>query len=144
MCYSVTFSTTSTEDFAVHGPFYYIDALPSNAREFDVLAYPHRWYLGSRYGGCSCYFWHEDPYNYMPDFTPPEPWMGEQDPEDVEATTAFFNLVARVVGGGHRIDVVDVSDDMMPQYVERLEVSLGNVPQQMLRFYNGWRLDFLP
>jgi hypothetical protein len=143
MCYSVAFSTTSEEDFEMHGPFYYIAPIAENERESEVLGYPNRWYVGCRYGGCSCHFWHTDQYTAVPTFKPLEHWQSEEDPEDVEATTAFFDLVARVVTEGHRIDVMDMSQDMMPQYVMTLPVSLGAVPREMLRFYNGWRFDFM-
>lgn len=112
------------------------------ARDTELLAYPHRWFLTCRYGGCSCHFWHSDYREEAPDFGPLEPWMGEEDPEDVEATSAFFELVARIVGEGHRIDVTDMSDEMMPQYVRSIHVSLREVSRENLRFYDGWRLDF--
>lgn len=144
MCYSVSFSTTSQEDFSVHGPFYYIVPLQERERDWEVLGYPHRWYVGCRYGGCSCHFWHTDNYNEVPSFQPLEPWMEEEDPEDVEATTAFFDLAARIVAEGHRFDVADMWADMMPQYVRTLQVSLSKVPRRLLRFYNGWRFDLIP
>ncbi len=61
MCQLVFFSTTSDEDFTKIASEHFQICEPTASDEpyLELLAYPHRWYLMSRYGGCSCYYRHE-------------------------------------------------------------------------------------
>ncbi|MFI5387579.1 MAG: hypothetical protein ACHQ50_15835 [Fimbriimonadales bacterium] len=145
MCYSIYISTTTDEDLA---------ALPSTLFRFerdpeaetpamrDLLAHPHRWFLTGQGGGCSCHFRHvmgESDFG----FGPPVDWYPE-DEDDVESTHAVYEVFARVVNSGHQVDVVDMWSDMMPQYVDPMEVSLSQVPAESFRFFDGKRFILRP
>lgn len=146
MCYVVAFSTTCADDLAQDPDgHYYIVPLPQDDfAHAENLAYSNKWFLGCRYGGCSCHFWHESRLNAEPDFKPLEAWMPEEDEEDMASTAAFFDFVSSLVLKGYRVDVVDMLEDMMPQYVRSREVSIRDVPREFFRFYDGWRFDLRP
>lgn len=106
-----------------------------------LLAYAHKWYLECRYGGCSCHFRHaQDPRE--PHFAGPSSDEDEDEDEDViESTAAFYDLVTRIVGEGHRLDIVDVWSDTPSERVKNLEVSLAQTPRETFRFIQSYRMN---
>ncbi|HMS54968.1 MAG TPA: hypothetical protein PKA27_06170 [Fimbriimonadaceae bacterium] len=104
------------------------------------LSFPNRWFLECRYGGCSCHFRNWDRQN-PPEFWEPQDWF-EEDPEDVEATQAFYDLVVRLVGEGEKIDIVTVwtGEDVLHERT----ISLVEVSKAAFRFMDGFRFDVVP
>ena len=141
MCYSVYLSTTSMEDLG-HRPgdlfsFASIDK-DDNPEIVGLLAYPARWRLVCRYGGCSCHFRHIE--DESPTFSTPEAWRPE-DADDIESTGAFYDFLRDLLGTGHRVDLIDVWSDARAEYIDLLSVSLGQVDRVAFRFFADWRFD---
>ena len=139
MCYLVYFSTTSEADFSeVRSEHFHVLApdLESDAEGVGLLAYPHRWYLSSRFGGCSCHYRHVCAER---GFGPIEDWSPEE-LDDVEATYGVYDFLLGLVGEGHQVDVVDLWDGDPSEEVVNIEVNLSEVPREHFRFLFGARL----
>ena len=140
MCYVIYLSTTSEEA---------LDDLPRDLCRFapvtdaddmelvELLAHPQRWYLESRYGGCSCHFRHLGGESDMC-FDPPEEWCPEDD-DDVESTAAVYDFLARIVESGHKLDIISAWNGTSPQEIKDLPVSLHAVPRDSFRFFENYR-----
>jgi len=142
MCHLVYFSTTSGEDFSKMLSEHF-QICPTDAAEtqyLEMLAHSHRWYLMSRYGGCSCHFRHD--INEL-GFGPVEDWSPEES-DDIASTLAFFDLLRRLLDEGHRVDVLDVWDGTSNDDVRSIEVALGQIPRDHFRFLEGVRLSLAP
>ena len=143
MCYSIYMSTTSEEHLSSLNSetvrFERIpEDVPSNERPFvDLLNYAHRWYLVSRYGGCSCHYRHLYRSPDM-DFGPPEDWSPE-DEDDIESTQTAYDVFARILREGSRLDVLDVWTDSQVEDIESIEVQLSQIPRDSFRFFEGYR-----
>lgn len=136
MCYLIYLSTTSQED---------LSCLPSNLYHFrsitkeddpaiiNLLGHPVRWYLECQYGGCSCHFRHLDGRRET-DFFPPEDWFPE-DADDIEATKAVYDVLARLLAEGYRVDLLDIWADTPPEAITVLNVSLSAVDRDSFRFF---------
>jgi hypothetical protein len=79
MCYQLVLSTDSPEDLSRHDD----DARVTFTRELPgvpeeaLLAYPHRWFVGSRHG-CSCGFRHLHVSSVELGFGEPVDWYPEE------------------------------------------------------------------
>jgi len=133
MCYSTYFSTTCDRDLASIESDHFIVRLPKaddDEAHLAVLAYPNRWYLSSRFGGCSCHYRHafEDL-----GFGPPVDWYSEE-AGNVEATRHVYDLFHEILSQGHQLDILDVWSDTPVEDVHSIEVALRNVPRDHFRF----------
>jgi hypothetical protein len=155
MCYSIYVSTTSKEDLAGlpedHFQFQRIEGseIGNDLGILALLAYPERWLLLCKYGGCSCHFRHlgevvggrngrrQEPFGV------PEDWMPE-DEEDLESTKAVFDALSLLLSKGNQVDLIDVWTDTAPDSVQTLNVSLGEVPRDAFRFLEGYRMCLSP
>lgn len=136
MCYLIYLSTTSQED---------LSRLPSELYRFrplteeddpaivNLLAHPARWFLECRYGACSCHFRHLDG-GRATDFSPPADWFPE-DADDIEATKAVYDVLARLLAEGQKVDLLDIWTDTPPEAVTSLNVSLSKVDRDSFRFF---------
>jgi hypothetical protein len=142
MCYSVYFSTDSSEDLA-KSPSVFYSVCPfeveSDSQVVDLLGYTQRRFLESRYGGCSCHFRH----SMTEEFGPVEDWDPE-DADDVEATEHFYDLLSRILAEGHRLDIVDIWTDTPVQDVRSIDVFLHRLPRDQFRFLEGIRFELKP
>lgn len=140
MCHITFVSTTSEADFrGVDEPHFHLYPVEADEQEEAAtrLSYPHRWYLEGRYGGCSCHFRNWVRQN-PPEFWEPQDWF-EEDPEDVEATRAFYDLIARLVGEGEKVDIVTVWEG--EDVLHDRELSLSEVSREAFRFMDSIRFD---
>jgi hypothetical protein len=138
MCHITFLSTTAPDDFqGVDDDHFRLERVADDEGEEAArsLAFPHRWYVECRFGGCSCHFrnWLEE---NPPEFGAPEDWF-EEDPEDVEATRAFYDFVAGLVAAGHEVDIVTVWTGSVPRHT--WDVSLSEVSREAFRFMDGFR-----
>ena len=143
MCHTVFISTTSDEDFSEIESDDFGICQPrdeTDGEALQLLAYPHRWYLESQYGGCSCHFRHA---LAGAGFAPVEDWCPE-DTDDIEATGHFYDLLQRVLAEGHQLDVVDLWNGAAEEEVRTIDVELSTVPRDHFRFLNGFRLELRP
>jgi hypothetical protein len=136
MCYLIYLSTTSPEDLSrLPSKLYHFRPI---AKEDDpaivnLLDNPAQWYLECQYGGCSCHFRHLDGGRET-DFFPPADWFPE-DAEDIEATRAVYDLLARLLAEGHGVDLVDIWNGTPPEVITVLDVSLSEVGRDSFRFF---------
>ena len=167
MCYSVYFSTSSSEDFSLLGsdPYYVLrmpdradlvkyasdpNYAPSEAQILeseilDLLAHDHRWYLGSKYGGCSCHFRFAFELNddvkdedLLGLFRPPEDWSPE-DQDNIESTHHFYDLMKRLRAEGSQVDVLCHWSDPDVEDIETMTIDLDKVPRDHFRFFESFR-----
>lgn len=145
MCYLIYMSTTSPEDLSPSGGglfrLFRVDAA-NQEPALTPLRHPRRWYLESKQGGCSCHFRHWMEVN-GDEFGPPVEWFPE-DEEDVESTTAFYDVIARLVSEGHDVDLVDVWNGTDAEAVRAVDVSLSDVDRESFRFFESARFAFKP
>lgn len=148
MCYSVFISTTSAEDFSLLPTSLYRFEIPDNdsdAEPLGVLKHPHKWYLASRYGGCSCHYRHESADNTSETgpsqtFGPPEDWCPE-DAEYVESTAAVYDVFQRVIAEGNQLDALDIWNGADVGIVRAINVSLARTPRESFRFFENHRFE---
>jgi hypothetical protein len=140
MCYSIYFSTDSTEEFdAVDGEFFSVDRpdSESDGPYLALLDHPHKWFLVSKYGGCSCHFRHSEDA----EFAASEEWMHE-DPEDVESTEHAYDFFLALLTNGYVVDLLDVWAGTAPSEVSPLPVDLSTIPRDHFRFIANRKLVF--
>jgi hypothetical protein len=136
MCYLIYLSTTSQEDLSrLPSKLYYFRPLTEedDPAIINLLDNPVRWYLECQYGGCSCHFRHLDGGSET-DFFPPADWMPE-DADDIEATKAVYDVLARLLAEGHKVDLVDIWENTPPEAITVLDVSLSEVDRDSFRFF---------
>ena len=144
MCYIIHLSTTSEEDLSKLPTDNYFIARADKGKDaahLTHLAHPQKWFLMCGYGGCSCHFRHWDVQSDEDrNFSAPEDWYPE-DAEDIEDTAAVYDLLARLLAEGHRVDLLDSwnGDDL--DQIKTLEVSLARTPRSAFRFFSGYRFD---
>src|SRR5437763_1689002 len=94
MCNLVYISTTSEDNLAgLQSELFRFEPMVAeeDVRIQNLLSYPNRWYLASRYGGCSCHYRHRMPgfhpdtpdISIPPSFSKPESWFPEEE-DDLE------------------------------------------------------------
>ncbi len=141
MCYLVFLSTTAQEDLSALGG----ERLGFDPEGFDcdrdvveLLRFPRRWFARSE-SGCSCTFRH-----YAADelvFGEPEDWYPESEAE-VRATGEFYDVVARLVEQGRRVDCVSIWHGTVGSEVRQRRVDLARVTRERFRFFENHRFDF--
>ncbi len=139
MCYSIHFSTDSSEDFACLETenFKVCPAeLEPDSAVGRLLGYAHRWHLLSRHGGCSCHYRHSTDH----EFATVQDWYPE-DEDDVETTGHAYDLLRRITSDGHRLDLVDIWSDEPTDNVRSIDVSLSEVQRDQFRFFAGVRFE---
>jgi hypothetical protein len=145
MCYVVYLSTVSEEDLSAHNHGLFMLSRVEDRDEepaISLLRYPNRWYLESKYGSCSCHFRHWMEGN-GDEFGPTVDWFPE-DPEDVESTAAFYDIVARLVRAGDEVDVVDAWNGTPTEDIRTIDVSLARVDRDSFRFFENARFQLMP
>jgi hypothetical protein len=108
----------------------------SNPEAVDLLAYSHRWFVTSRFGGCSCHFRHWT----ANDLGPVEEWYSEDD-DDVKASQFFFDLLMRILEKGRSLDIIDLLEDETISKIRSMDVHLNQVPRDHFRFLEGIRCE---
>ncbi len=74
------------------------------------------------------------------DFEPPSDWFPE-DADDVEATKAVYDVLARLLTDGHKVDLVDVWENSQPDAITALNVSLSEVGRDSFQFFENHKFD---
>jgi hypothetical protein len=142
MCYVVLLSTTSDADLARHGSdlLCFSRELPDE-HAAHALAYPHRWYVGSK-SGCSCTFRHL--YSTELGFGAPVDWYPEED-DAIAATLEFIAVVRGLVASGAAVDCVDAwsGESNTHGLGEPLAVDLATLADADFRFFEDRRFDFI-
>jgi hypothetical protein len=104
-----------------------------------LLDHPQKWYLESKYGGCSCHFRHWGfIWKNLSDatFSVPVDWSPEDEVE-IESTKAVYDALVDVVKNGYCVDLVDCWSGSEAKDIQTLEVSLTNIPRDQFRFFGG-------
>ena len=146
MCHSIYFSTTSDEDLTLLPQDLFIICRAYheyNSNELSVLRYPQTWYLVCQYGACSCHFRHV--LKYAPQlryFSAVEDWNPEDD-DDVESTSAMYDVFVRLVTEGHALDVLDIWEGDEASSITSMTVSVSDVPRNAFRFFDGVRFELV-
>jgi len=146
MCHLVFFSTDCPDDFLDSPRENFHIERPSDtdlASIGHLLQHANVWYMGCRYGGCSCHFRNLLAESDSLGLGPPEEWF-EEDPEDFGPTIAAFQFFCDIVRHGFNLDVVDVWDGCFPAEADILEVSASKLPPTHFRFIQDTRFDFRP
>src|SRR5579863_4826687 len=142
MCNTLFVSTDSTEDLAALGlpNFTFSPADDSERIKLQgILAYPHKWYVAGRYGGCGCHFRHIPDHPQVDrSFHEPVDWAPE-DPEEVEDTGAMYDLFCRLVSEGAQVDVIDLWNDEVRPGIETLDVRLSEIGREKFLFMENRR-----
>lgn len=114
----------------------------------ELLDHPQKWFLECKYGCCSCHFRHgtgsfhpTTKETFPPTFGPPEDWMAE-DAEDIEATLATHDVLARLLKDGHQADLIDCWYGASPKEIVSLDVNLDKVPRDHFRFFENYKFTF--
>ena len=147
MCYVIYLSTSSGEDFLQLPTdlyrFEHADA-PGEAQAIGLLKYANKWLLLCRYGGCSCHYRHlAGSVGREPEFGPPEDWCPEDD-DNIESTAAVYDVFARILAEGHRLDVLDIWNGENLEAVTSIAVSLSSVPRQAFGFFENYQFELRP
>ncbi len=110
-----------------------------------LLDHQQKWYLQSKYGGCSCHFRHAmgsfsptTKEEYPPEFMAPADWYHE-DQEDIESTLAVCGTISKLLADGFSVDMVNQWNGIGPDEIQTLEVSLQNVPNDHFRFFENYK-----
>ena len=146
LCYSVYMSTTAAGALAAGNSGHYrLRQWDGDAPEIvGLLAYPARWELLGRHGGCSCHFRHlvEQNIGHL-GFGPPVDWFPE-DEDDLEATRAVYDLLSRLLETGNQVDLIDVWSDPSPDNIHSVAVSLREAGRDSFSFWENRRMDLKP
>jgi hypothetical protein len=140
-CYQVLLSTDARGDLSTHNDdlVVFSQTLPGLPEE-ALLAYPSRWFVGSRQG-CSCGFRHLASVELG--FGEPVDWYREE-PQDVAATVRFIAIVRELIARGARVDCIDAWDHREgPAHLAgTLAVDLARVADHAFRFMENHRFVF--
>jgi len=144
MCHLVFFSTDSDEDF-LQAPTddFRIETPGGDDLEAirGLLAYPNVWYMGCRYGGCSCHFCYRFT-GYEPPLGPHEDWMGNEEDDDIVATLGAYRFFKGIIESGHKLDVLSVWDGEIPEVATDVNISVATLPPEHFRFIQDVRFVF--
>ncbi|MDZ4860115.1 MAG: hypothetical protein SGI88_14145 [Candidatus Hydrogenedentes bacterium] len=139
MCYSLYLSTNSDANLAQYNSEL-IRFGPLGERDYayaDLLAYPNRWYVGSK-SVCSCAFRHAEE---TLGFGAPEDWFEEED-DDIAATKELYTVIKTLMSSGHKVDCVDTWEGVCPTQINFLEIQLADVPADAFRLFENYRFTF--
>jgi len=143
MCYSVYLSTTSSEDLSKRSSdwvrFEKLEKTP-DASYADRLAFPNRWYVGSK-SGCSCTFRHLFRLSIELGFSEPVDWYPEGS-DEIEATKELYAVLAHFTSGGFEVDLIDDWGSTPPEALATVEVSLSDVSAGAFRLFEDHRFIF--
>jgi hypothetical protein len=142
MCYELYLSTSSSEELTEHNSelLRFERREPSRNEIAGVLLNPQRWFVGSK-SGCSCTFRHLAGGDLG--FDEPQDWSPE-DQDNVRATAELYRVIASLVGGGNRVDCVDLWPSNESAEFQTLSVSLAKVPEKAFRLFENYRFVFEP
>lgn len=142
MCNVLYLSTDSPDDLTVHNT----ELLRFEKQADDpakpgiaLLAYPNRWYVGSK-SGCSCTFRRFCVGNTM-EFGEPVDWHLEGQ-DEIDASAQFYSVVESLLTAGHQVDCLDTWNDELPAEIETIHVSFAAVSAAAFRFFEGYRFTF--
>ena len=143
MCYLVYLSTTNREDLShLSSTLYHF--LPLTTEDdlalVKLLDHPILWYLECQYGGCSCHFRYLCEGNDMA-FAPPADWSPEE-VDDIEATKTVYDVLAKMLADGHKVDIIAVWDDAQAEAITVRDVSLSEVDRDSFRFFENHKFNF--
>ena len=141
MCYLIYMSTDYGEDLSRHN-----SALIRFEKDFsncepevlELLQYKYHWYIGSK-AGCSCTFRHL--LSVELDFGEPVDWYEEQ-PDEIEATKIFYDVVASLISSGNRVDCMDIWSGAKKEQIKRLTVDLLSITRDTFRFFENHHFVF--
>lgn len=162
MCNLIALSTTCPDDLRqIEQTCCVFEPLGEDDPLGALLELRHRWFVSSRYGGCSCHFrhwtgWYNHPGETRsdgtpvmhretePHFGPPEDWFPEDD-DDVRATAEFWDILHGLATDHHAVEVACVWESSNADYeVRTVDVSLREVTREAFRFCDGWRFRIRP
>ena len=141
MCYRVFLSTTSGLDLALHNTNLLRFAKLTDDLDEPVtkhLAFPHRWYVGSE-SDCSCTFRHA---MYVDQgFEVPQDWCPEQ-VDAIDGTCEMYDVVASLLHGGARVDLIDFWDHSAEEIIEDLTLFSKDINRATFRLFENCRFVF--
>jgi hypothetical protein len=141
MCYLVYLSTDDDTDLRVHNsPLVAFDRNLDRGEKapLGILQFAHRWYVGSA-TGCSCAF--RQLISIELGFDVPQDWCPE-DPDNIEATKQFYDVVAELVGLGRLVDCMSWWVRTPEDNVIRMNVDLASVSRDHFRFFENHHFVF--
>lgn len=141
MCYMVYLSTDSGRDLSQDDrpPLLMFEKDPVNPDPgISLLRHPHKWFVGAM-GACSCYFRHLPAIELG--FGPPEDWYPE-DPENIESTKQFYDVVAALLAAGSQVDCVAAWRGTPADAIDHLDVDLAVVSREAFRFFEEHHFAF--
>jgi len=142
MCYCVLLSTTADKDLSEHNvPPYVVfqrDLSHCESGAAEALRYPRKWFVGIK-SACSCTFRHLSAVHLG--FAAPEDWCPEE-PEEIEATGQFYDVVAGLLSAGKKVDCVSRWAGSPKNAIKHLDVDLSSVPRDTFRFFENHHFLF--
>lgn len=145
MCHLIFFSTDCEDDLLdTPQDNYRIERPPQKVVEElePLLAHKNTWYMGCRYGGCSCHFRNLLKESASLGFGEPEEWFKEEE-DDFGPTIAAFEFFEDLIKRGHKVDVHDVWADEIPAKAKTVKVSVSKLPPSHFRFIQNLRFEFV-
>ncbi|WP_460597988.1 hypothetical protein [Geomonas sp. Red276] len=138
-------STTSKADLTASGKYVVFSKEIPDIAEAQFLKYPHKWFLTTHEGTCSCGFRHVERWNIdLLGFCEPEEWSPE-DEDDILATHDFVDVITSLLKDGDSVDTVTAwlqDEEMSHDLVGDMEVKLSEVGMERFRFYDGYRFEY--
>ena len=142
MCYVLYLSTDSPVNLTARNSglvtFERLEGMPED-RVMDRLEFPHRWFVGSAGGGCSCGFRHLCSTDLG--FGEPVDWFPEE-PDEIDATKELYGVICWLLESGHRVDLVDRWEGVEPGDIHNLRVPLADVTAESFRLFENYRFTF--
>jgi hypothetical protein len=138
MCYSVYISTDTTTDLTAHNSeFVRFERLSdsNNDPTTVLLAYPQKWYIGSK-SGCSCSFRHLMSIDLG--FSDPVDWY-EEEQDDIAATQELYSIFTTILSSGYHIDLIDSWQGAQAGDIKMLDVSLNEVSNTAFRLFENYK-----
>ena len=140
MCYLLYLSTSSSEDLTRNNSdlinFQRLE-ITEDAR-LSLLRNQEKWFVGSK-SGCSCTFRHL--FSVELGFGEPQDWFPE-DEDQLRATAALYQVIARLVGAGNRVDCLDIWQGADEADIRTKVVSLNAVSEKAFRLFENYHFVF--
>jgi hypothetical protein len=142
MCYRLFLSTSSPEDLTRYNSEWVRFRRPDVGDSLSTTALENtqQWFVGSM-DGCSCRFRHLADGDLG--FGEPQDWM-EEDEDSIRATRELYRAIASLVRGGHKVDCLDLWQEMEPVSIHTMSVRLSEVPAEAFRLFEGHHFVFEP
>lgn len=141
MCYYVYLSTDDDMDLTAYNTaiLNFDQNLDQGEKApLDVLQFAHKWYVGSK-TNCSCTF--RQIYSTEQGFDVPQEWCYEE-PDAIEATKQFYDVVAKLTERGKRVDCVSWWADTPADKLVNMNINLTTVSKETFLFLENHHYIF--